>query len=57
MHQTALIVHAYVRLHAKVPLIAFASLAHLRITLAIPVLAGGWGCNQAGIDGRTFTQE
>lgn len=41
VHQLGLVVHADVRLHAKVPLVAFPGLPHFQVTPASQVLGGG----------------
>ena len=52
MHQARVSVHANVRLHAKVPLVALLGLVHLRVALAFVVLGGAGRCNQGGIHHR-----
>lgn len=50
VHQARIGIHANVRLHTEVPLVALLGLVHLRVALPILVL-GGTGCgNQGGID-------
>ena len=54
MHQTRRGVHADVRLHPKVPVIAFFRLVHFRIALAIPVLRRRRRGDQRGVDDGSF---
>src|SRR5665213_4378526 len=42
MDNLGLAVDADVRLHAKIPLIDFFGMMHLRVALAVRVLGGGW---------------
>jgi len=53
VHQARVSVHANVRLHAKVPLVALLGLVHLRVALAFVVLGGTGRCNQGGIHHRS----
>jgi hypothetical protein len=50
--QTRLSVHANVRLHPKVPLVAFFGLVHLWVALTFVVLGGTGRRNQGGIYDR-----
>jgi len=56
MHQAGMDIDAKGRLHAKVPLVAFLALVHLRVALARLVLRRGRGGNQGRIDERAFSQ-
>jgi hypothetical protein len=50
MYQARVSIHADMRLHSKVPLVALLDLMHLRVTLAVFVLGGARRCNQGGIN-------
>ena len=50
VHQATVSVHANVRFHAKVPLIALLGLVHLGVACARAVLGGTGRGNQGGID-------
>ena len=52
VNQTRLSVHANVRLHAEVPLVAFLDLVHLGVALTFVVLGGTGRRNQGGIFDR-----
>ena len=56
VHQARIRVHADMRLHAEVPLIAFSGLVHLRVALAIAVLGGTGRRNQCSVDGRALPE-
>ena len=45
-----------VRLHAKVPLIAFLGLLHGLIALMFRILRGAWSLDDARINNRAFTE-
>ena len=57
VHQARLCVHVNMRLHAKVPLVAFLGLVHLRVTLTGAVLGGAGCCNQSGVHHRTGLEQ
>ena len=46
-----------VRLHAKVPLVAFLRLVHLGVALAVPVLRRAWRGDDRRIDYRAFLEQ
>jgi len=50
MHQARFSVHADVRPHAEIPLIAFLGLMHVGVTRLVTVLGRGRGGNQRGIE-------
>ncbi|MCY1311001.1 hypothetical protein D9M70_612520 [compost metagenome] len=50
MHQSRVSIHADVRLHAEVVLVALLGLVHLRIALLILVFGRTRRMNQRGID-------
>jgi len=52
VHQARISIDTDMRLHAKVPLVAFLGLVHLRIPLARTVLGRAGRCNQRGINDR-----
>src|SRR5690554_5268642 len=54
--QAERIVHADMHLHAKVPLVAFSGLSHLRVALAAFILRGAWCRNDGSIHNAAFTQ-
>ena len=57
MHQARLCVHANVRLHAKVPLVAFLGLVHFGVTLAGTILGGIRCRNQSGVHHRAGLEQ
>ena len=50
------LIHADVRLHAEVPLIALPGLVHFRITSLVSILGGAGRMNDRGIHDRARTQ-
>ena len=46
-----------VRLHAKVPLVAFLRLVHLGVALAVPVLRRAWRGDDRRINYRAFPEQ
>ena len=52
VHQLALAVHADMRLHPEVPLLAFARLVHLRVTLLLPILGRTGRVNDGRVHNR-----
>ena len=57
MHDTRFGVHADVRLHAEVPLIAFLCLVHVRVLLLLLVLHRGRGGDDRRVDDRAFLEQ
>ena len=57
VHQPRISIHAYVRLHPEVPLLALLALVHLAVALAAAVLGRAWCRNQAGVYGRAFFEQ
>ena len=57
VHQDRLCVHANVRLHSKVPLVALLGLVHLRVTLTGTVLGGARCRNQSGVHHRAGLEQ
>ena len=55
MNQAGRHVHAHVCLHAKVPVVAFLRLMHLRIAFLVAVLGRRWRCDQGGVHDGPFT--
>jgi len=56
VNQAKSVINADVHLHAKVPLVAFPSLMHLRIALAALILGGTRCRNDGGVHYAAFTQ-
>jgi len=56
VHQARFLVHANVRLHPEVPLVALLRLVHLRVALAVPVLGRARCRNDRRIDDRAGLQ-
>jgi len=57
VHQTRLGVHANVRLHTEVPLVALLGLVHLWVTLPRAVFSGAGSGNQSGINGSACFEQ
>lgn len=56
VHQARGIVHADVRLHPEIPLVALPGLMHVRVTLALGVFGRAWRGDDRGIDDRPAAQ-
>ena len=56
VYQPRLIIHADVRLHAKVILVPFLALVHFRVALAVLVLGRAGRVDQCGIDDSALAQ-
>lgn len=57
MHLTRVGVHACVRFHAEVPLVALLHVVHFQLTLAAAVLNRTGRSNQRGVDGRAVFEQ
>ena len=57
MHQRAVPIRSDVRLHPKIPLVAFAGLVHFGVALLGLVLGRGRCGHQRGVHQRAFTQQ
>jgi hypothetical protein len=57
VHKARFGVHADVRLHAEVPLLALLALVHLKVTLAAPVPGGARRSDQGGVDHSASAQQ
>ena len=55
--QTAITIHPDMRLHPDMPVVALFRRTHLRVTLALVVLARGWRSYQRGIDHCPFLEQ
>jgi hypothetical protein len=56
VHEAGKLIHADVRFHAEVPLIALPGLVHLRITSLVGILSRAGRVNERGIHDRARTQ-